>query len=166
MRTRPSRSATGMISLAWAMRPSGAMHAHQAFIERDLAAFRLDHRLEGERDAPLVERGDDLVGGARAVAAQRFALDIRPVGGERAAALGARGIAAHPARGSRISGTVRAWRGAVTPPMVTVTATGPAVVCIVSSRTPASSRSAAIDNSSGVQLVRITPNLLPEKRPR
>ena len=65
----------------------------------------------------------------------------------------------------RISGTVRAWRGAVTPPMVTVTATGPALVSIGSSRTAASSRSAATDNSSGVQVFRMTPNLLPEKRP-
>ncbi len=62
----------------------------------------------------------------------------------------------------RISGTLRAWRGAVTPPIVTVTATGPAAVVIVSSRTPVSSRSAATANSSGVQLVSTTPNLLPE----
>ena len=61
---------------------------------------------------------------------------------------------------------MRAWRGAVTPPIVTVTATGPAAVAMVSSRTPASSRSAATANSSAVQAVRMTPNLLPEKRPR
>ncbi len=65
----------------------------------------------------------------------------------------------------KISDTVRAWRGAVTPPMVTVTATGPAAVGMVSSRTPVSSRSAATANSSAAQLVRMTPNLLPEKRP-
>ena len=53
-----------------------------------------------------------------------------------------------------------------TPPMVTVTATGPAGVVMVSSRTPVSKRSAATDNSSGVHCVSTTPNLLPEKRPR
>ena len=70
----------------------GALHAHQAFVEGDVAAFRLDHRLEGERDAPLVERGDDLVGRAHAVAPHGVALDVRPVGDEGAVALGARGM--------------------------------------------------------------------------
>ena len=66
MRTSPTRSATGMISLAWAMRAVGAVDAHQAFVEGDVAGLRRDHRLEGERDAPFVERGDDLVGRAHA----------------------------------------------------------------------------------------------------
>ena len=74
------------------MPPVGAMDAHQAFVEGDFAAFRFDHRLEGERDAPFVERGDDLVGRAHAVAAQRVAFDVRPIGGKRAVPLGARGM--------------------------------------------------------------------------
>ena len=49
--------------------------------------------------------------------------------------------------------------------MVTVTATGPALVRTTSSRTPATSRSAALFMSSGVQFLRMMPNLLPEKRP-
>ena len=144
----------------------GRLHAHQAFVEGDLAALGLDHRLKGERDAPLVERGDDLVGRAHAVAAQRVALHVRPIGGERAVPLVPRGMQRILSVRLRTSGTVRAWRGAVTPPMVTVAATGPAAVKTVSSRTPASSRSAATSSSSAVQVVRMTPNLLPEKRPR
>ena len=68
-----------------------AMDPHQAFVEGGLAPQHLDHRLEAERDPPFVERGHDLVGGAHAFAAQRVALDIGPVGDERAVALGARG---------------------------------------------------------------------------
>jgi len=50
--------------------------------------------------------------------------------------------------------------------MVMVTATDPAEVAIGSSRTPANNLSAATDNSSGVQLVMTTANLLPEIRPK
>ncbi len=77
----------------------GAVHPHQAFVEGELARLRVDHRLEGERDAPLVERGDDLVGRAQAFAAQRVALDVGPIGGERAVALGACGVQRVHARG-------------------------------------------------------------------
>jgi len=60
------------------------------------------------------------------------------------------------------SAAVRAWRGAVTPPIVTVTAMAPESVGTNSSRTPANSRSAATAMSSGVKSFRTTPNLLPE----
>ena len=130
----------------------GALDAHQAFVEGGSRGIACDHRLVGQQDAPLVERGDDLVGRAHVLAAQRLALEVRPIGAERAAALGLGAASASCAR-ARISRTVRAWRGAVTPPIVTVTATGPAAVAHDSSRTPASRRSAAIVMSSGVQFV-------------
>ncbi|MGY3132710.1 hypothetical protein ACVWZM_003392 [Bradyrhizobium sp. USDA 4501] len=59
----------------------------------------------------------------------------------------------------------RAWRGMVTAPIETVTDTGPDLVGTTSSRTAARKRSAATLVSSTVQLRRIRPNLLPEKRP-
>ena len=95
-------------------------------------------------DAPLVERGDDLVGRAHVVAAH--ARRAPRSAGRRRTSRGAWPwrCRARPARAPGFPRTVRAWRGAVTPPMVTVTATGPAAVCTISSRTPASSRSAAI----------------------
>ena len=53
----------------------------------------------------------------------------------------------------------------MTPPMVPVTETGPAVVITTSSRITVRNRSAAMPISSGVQFCRMIPNLLPEKRP-
>ena len=70
----------------------GAAHPHEAFVKCYSAAFGFHHRFIGERNAPLVERNHDLVGGARAFFAQRVAFYARPVGGERAVPLGARGI--------------------------------------------------------------------------
>ena len=70
----------------------GAQDAHQAFVERGLARAGLDDRLEGEHDAPLVQRRDDLVGRLDVFLAHRIALDVRPVGDERAAPLGLGGI--------------------------------------------------------------------------
>ena len=69
-----------------------AIDPHQAFIEGDVAVTCVDHRLEGERDAPVVERGHDLVAGAQAFLAQRFALRVRPIGLKGAGALFARGL--------------------------------------------------------------------------
>ena len=48
------------------------------------------------------------------------ALEIRPVGEERAAPLAPWRRRALPARAPGFRGTLRAWRGAVTPPIVTV----------------------------------------------
>ena len=70
----------------------GAADAHQAFVEGGPPIRRRHHRLVGKKDAPLVERGDDLVGGAHVLAPQRFALDIRPIGEERAAAFALGGV--------------------------------------------------------------------------
>ena len=53
-------------------------HPHQAFVERRPPRSRLDHRLVGHHDPPLVERGNDLVGDADIDAALGFAFDIRP----------------------------------------------------------------------------------------
>ena len=72
----------------------GAPDAHQALVERGPPVSRRSHGLVGEKNAPLVERGDDLVGRAHIVAAQRFALDIGPVGQERAATPGLGGVEA------------------------------------------------------------------------
>src|ERR1044072_7418648 len=66
---------------------------------------------------------------------------------------------------ARISPTLRACRGAATPPIVMVAATGPFAVCTTSSRTAARNRSAAIARSSGLQFLSTTPNLFEEKRP-
>ena len=67
--------------------------AHQTLVKRP-AAVGGDDRLVGKENPPFVERGDDLVGGAHIFPAQRFALDIGPVGQERAAALVLRGVEA------------------------------------------------------------------------
>ena len=129
MRTRPSRSATGMISLALSDAAVGAAHPHQAFVEGDLAA--LAPSTTGSKASAMrrsLSAAHDLVGRARAVAPQRVALDVRPVGHERAVRAWRARRAARPGRGRGFPCTERAWRGAVTPPIVTVTATGPAAV--------------------------------------
>ena len=119
------------------------------------AGLRIDHRLVSQQDAPLVQRGHDLVGRADIFLPHRLAFDIRLIGEERArAACPWRGRAS-PARATALRGRCRAWRGAVTPPIVAVTETGPTVVITTSSRTPARKRSAATTISSGEQLRRI-----------
>ena len=52
----------------------------------------LNDRFEGEQDAPLVQRGDDLVGGAHVFLAHRLAFDVGPIGDKRAAPLRLGGI--------------------------------------------------------------------------
>ena len=66
-------------------------HPYQTFVERGPPRARLNHRLVGHHDPPLVERGNDLVGDADIDAALGVAFDIRPPHRIRpgAAALGA-----------------------------------------------------------------------------
>ena len=83
MRTSPIRSATGMISFAWAIPAIMTMDAHQTFIKSDLAALHLDYRLVGERNASLIERSDDFVGSAYALPAECVAFDVGQIGDKR-----------------------------------------------------------------------------------
>ena len=73
-------------------RAVGAADAHQALMECRLPRLRVDHRLERDQDAALVERGDDLVGRAHVLAAHRVTLDVRTIELERALTLGLGGI--------------------------------------------------------------------------
>jgi hypothetical protein len=70
----------------------GAAHPHQTFIECRPAIGRPRHGPVSQKNPPLVERGDDLVGGAEILPAQRLALDIGPIGQKRAAPLHLRGV--------------------------------------------------------------------------
>jgi len=144
----------------------GALHPHQAFVECRLARAGRDDRLVDQGDSPRVERADDLLGrnarfSRRCASRSRF----RPIGPGTSRGVSPWRRRVRPARGTAFPASWRAWRGPVTPPIVTVTATGPAAVCTTSSRTPASRRSAAVSMSSGVQLFRMMPNLVPEKTP-
>jgi hypothetical protein len=67
----------------------GALHPLQALVECDVADFGIDHRLVSDRDAALVERGDDLVGGAHVLAPYRVELNVGAIGIERALAANA-----------------------------------------------------------------------------
>ena len=62
------------------------LHPHQAFVEGGLPRSGVDHRLERHHDAPLVERGDDLVGDADIDPALGVALGIGTPQRERAGA--------------------------------------------------------------------------------
>ena len=88
MRTRPSRSATGITSWARTSVPSARRMRIRHSWKAGCARVRIDHRLERQQDAPLVERADDLVGRPHVLAAQRVALDVRAIDLERAVALG------------------------------------------------------------------------------
>ena len=125
-----------------------------------------DDRLVDQEDAPLVERVDDLVGGAHVLLALRLALGIGLIGLERAAPLGL-GAVERVLRADQhladVAGVAR--RGDAADRHGHGDRARP-LVCTTSSRAPASRRSAATSMSSGVQLFRMTPNLLPEKRPR
>jgi hypothetical protein len=61
-------------------------HAHQALVECRLARVRLHHRFEGDDEAAVVQRGDDLVSDTNVDAPLRFTLDIRQPRHERAGA--------------------------------------------------------------------------------
>ena len=68
-------------------RTVGPADAQQALIGRDAAVRpRRDDRLEGQADAPVVERGDDLVGDPEVLPALPVALEVRHIGLEGAAA--------------------------------------------------------------------------------
>ncbi len=76
-----------MMSSGGNQRAIRAADAKQTFVEHGLAALRIGDRLIGEQDAPLVQRGDDPVGGEDIGAADRLALDIRRIGEKRAGTL-------------------------------------------------------------------------------
>jgi len=59
-----------------------AVGADQAFVERNAAGTRLRDRFEGQRNPAVIERGDNLVGGAQALLADRIALGARAIGSE------------------------------------------------------------------------------------
>ena len=58
----------------------GAAHSHQALVKGRLPAVRIYDGLIGEKNAPLVERGDDFIGDAYILAPLHFALEVRLIG--------------------------------------------------------------------------------------
>jgi hypothetical protein len=66
----------------------GAADPHQAFMKGYPTRDGFDHRLKRQQDAPFVQRGDDLVGRAHVVPAQRVAFDVGPIDLVRTQALG------------------------------------------------------------------------------
>ena len=154
-----------MISLAGIDGAVGVLDAHQAFIKRRLPAMRIDHRFVSQQDAPVVQRGHDLVGRADVFLAQRVALDIRLIGEERARPLGLGAIERFlRARQNFVDIARMAGRGDAADRRGDRDRPDRRHHHIVAH--PASKRSAATGISSGEQLRRIKPNLFPEKRPR
>jgi len=122
-----------------------AIDPHQAFVQCDLARFA--HSTIAHRRAQMrrsLSAATIFVGGAHALAPQRVALRHSADKAGRSVTLAQRAACSASCARAEDFRHAAAWRGAVTPPIVTVTATGPATVIIgLRPRTPRAAGSAA-----------------------